>query len=87
MIADWQRFAINDAEHGPEPTIVHARLPTVGDIELREVERTPGESNLVDLGLVDLIARRHASISLWIEGERVTPLMRVEAGWGVRVTM
>jgi len=84
VIADWQRFAINDAEHGPVPTIVHARLPTVGDIELREVERTLGESNLVDLGLVDLIARRRASISLWIEGERVTPLMRVEAGWGVR---
>jgi hypothetical protein len=74
IIGDRQGLAVDLSEDGAEPAIGDARLPAVGDVEFRDVERTLGKADLFALGFVDLVARRDGLVAVRIELLRVGPV-------------
>src|ERR1700674_2175782 len=71
IVTDRQWLAVGDAKDGAEPAIGQACLPPVGDIECRNVKGASGKTDLLALGLVDLVARRHVLVAIGIKLLRV----------------
>ena len=56
IVTDGQWLAIGNAEDGAEPAIGETGFTPVGDIECGDVKGASGKTDLLALGLVDLIA-------------------------------
>ena len=84
MVADGQRFAVNDTESRAEAAVVDGGLAAVFHLEGRALEGAAREANLVARVAVDIVAGRRVIVAIGIERLRIFPLRRIEAGRFVR---
>ena len=84
VVTNREVFAIDDTEDGPETAIGDIGFPPVPHLEIGDVERALCKSDLPTFIFGYLDTRRDAKIPRRIEGTRIFPMNRVDAGSGVR---